>query len=179
MKTVSVSAEETDFTPVIPADRHWPKQMKLTAVDYLKRYDSCTQALLWAFMESLAMKNKMVLRASGAMQGGMMSSLTCGVHTAGLMILGMLVGRENIETGLDGLMPIVVPSQNLVRSLSARIGGHSCLAMTGVDFTDLEAALIYKLSDDHEKCVNRVADGAETIAQFLQALDRQGELFRV
>jgi hypothetical protein len=76
-------------------------------------------------------------------------------------------------------MPIVVPSQSLVRSLSARIGGHSCLAMTGVDFTDLEAALIYKLSDDHEKCVNRVADGAETIAQFLQALDRQGELFRV
>ena len=89
METVSVLSEETELTPVIPADRHWPKQMKLTAVDYLKRYDSCTQAILWAFMESLAMKNKMVLRVSGAMQGGMMSSLTCGVHTAGLMILGM------------------------------------------------------------------------------------------
>ncbi len=121
----------------------------------------------------------MVLRASGAMQGGMMSSLTCGVHTAGLMILGMLVGREDLETGLDGLMPIVVPSQDLVRKLSRRLGGHSCLAMTGVDFTDLEAALVYKLSEDHEKCVTRVADGAETIARFLQALDCQGELFRV
>lgn len=179
METVSVSSEENVLTPVIPADSQWPKQMQSTAVDYLKRYDSCTQAILWAFMESLAIKNKMVLRASGAMQGGMMSSLTCGVHTAGLMILGMLVGRENIETGLDGLMPIVVPSQKLVRALSARLGGHSCLAMTGVDFTDLEAALIYKLSDDHEKCVQRVADGAQTIAQFLQACDHNGELFRV
>lgn len=178
MQTVYVSSEDNESTLVIPSDSQWPKQMKSTAVDYLKRYDSCTQAILWAFMEALSMKNKMVLRASGAMQGGMMSSLTCGVHTAGLMILGMLVGRENIETGLDGLMPIVAPSQDLVRVLNQRLGGHSCLAMTGVDFTDLAAALAYKLSEDHENCVNRVGDGAETIAQFLQALDRQGELFR-
>jgi len=166
------------LTPIIPEDPQWPQQMKSSAMDYLRRYDSCTQAILWAFMEALDMKNKMVLRAGGAMQGGMMSSLTCGIHTAGLMILGMLMGRENLETGLDGLMPIVVPSQDLVHKLSRRLGGHSCLAMTGVDFTDLEAALIYKLSEDHEKCVNRVADGAETIALFLQALDGRGELFR-
>ena len=179
MKTALVSSEEKEFKPVIPSDPQWPEQMKTTAMDYLKQYDSCTQAILWTFMEAMQMKNKMVLRAGGAMQGGMMSSLTCGVHTAGLMILGMLMGREDLETGLDGLMPIVVPSQDLVRKLSRRLGGHSCLAMTGVDFTDLEAALVYKLSEDHEKCVTRVADGAETIARFLQALDCQGELFRV
>jgi hypothetical protein len=120
----------------------------------------------------------MVLRAGGAMQGGMMSSLTCGVHTAGLMILGMLMGREDLETGLDGLMPIVLPAQDLVRQLSHRLGGHACLEMTGVDFTDLEAALNYKLSEEHDKCLQRVADGAETIALFLQALDRRGDLFR-
>jgi len=179
MKTAGVLSETKDCRPVIPTDPQWPEQMKTTAMDYLKRYDSCTQAILWTFMEAMAMQNKMVLRAAGAMQGGMMSSLTCGVHTAGLMILGMLVGREDLATGLDGLMPIVAPSQDLVRKLSRRLGGHSCLAMTGVDFTDLEAALAYKLSEDHEKCVQRVADGAETIAQFLQARDGRGELFRV
>ena len=145
---------------------------------YLRRYDSCTQAILWAFMEALALEDRMVLRAGGAMQGGMMCSLTCGVHTAGLMILGMLIGRENITTGLDGLMPIVVPSQDLVRRLTRQLGGHSCLVMTGVDFTDLEAALAYKLSEDHARCVARVGTGAETIAQFIQERYNRGDLFR-
>lgn len=179
MKMVLPPCKEKTWAPIIPDDPQWPEQMKTTAMDYMKRYDSCTQAILWAFMESLGMKDKMVLRVGGAMQGGMMSSLTCGVHTAGLMILGMLMGREDLDTGLDGLMPIVVPSQDLVRILSRRLGGHSCLEMTGVDFNDLEAALNYKLSEDHAKCVNRVTDGAETIAQFLQSRDRQGALFRV
>lgn len=178
MNTTLTSSIERVLTPVIPEDPQWPQQMKITAVDYLKRYDSCTQAILWAFMEALALKDKMVLRAGGAMQGGMMSSLTCGVHTAGLMLLGMLIGREDIETGLDGLMPIIVPSQDLVRLLSRQLGGHSCLAMTGVDFTDLEAALVYKLSEDHEKCVARVGTGAEVIAQFLQEMNDKGDLFR-
>jgi len=179
MKTALASSVESVLTPAIPDDPQWPQQMRITARNYLKRYDSCTQAILWAFMEALSMKDKMVLRAGGAMQGGMMNSLTCGVHTAGLMILGMLLGREDLETGLDGLMPIVVPSQDLVRMLSLRVGGHACLEMTGVDFTDLEAALNYKLSEEHERCVQRVAEGAETIALFLQTLDRRGELFRV
>jgi hypothetical protein len=130
-------------------------------------------------MEALEMKERMVLRAGGAMQGGMMCSLTCGVHTAGLMVLGLLMGREDLKTGLDGLMPIVVPSQELVRRLNRRLGGHSCLAMTGVDFNDLAAALRYKMSPDHEACVQRVGAGAATIAQFLQELNKRGDLFRV
>ena len=178
MKTTMAHLADNAIAPIIPSDPQWPDRMKQTAIGYLKRYDSCTQAILWAFMEALEMEDRMVLRAGGAMQGGMMCSLTCGVHTAGLMILGMLIGREDIETGLDGLMPIIAPSQDLVRRLNQRLGGHSCLEMTGVDFTDLEAALAYKLSDDHEKCINLVGVGAETIAQFLQERNDRGELFR-
>ena len=125
------------------------------------------------------MKNRMVLRAGGAMQGGMMSSMTCGIHTASLMILGLLVGREKLESGLDGMMPIILPAQRMVRTLTNGIGGHSCFEMTGVDFTDLEAAMMYKLSDDHERCVERVGNGSRIIAELLQDLDRKGELFIV
>ncbi len=163
----------------IPDDSQWPGRMKHKALAYIRQYDSCTQAILWAFMEALEIRDRKVLRAAGAMQGGMMNSLTCGVHTAGLMVLGLLMGREDLRTGLDGLMPIVMPSQELVRQLNQKLGGHSCLEMTGVDFTDLEAALAYKLSPDHEKCIARVGDGAETIAQFLQMLDQKGDLFRL
>ena len=178
MKIDDARVKEPPSMPAIPMETQWPALMNEKAMAYLRRYDSCTQALLWAFMEALQMEDRMVLRAGGAMQGGMMSSLTCGVHTAGLMILGMLVGREDLGTGLDGLMPIVVPSQDLVRRLTRRVGGHSCLAMTGVDFTDLEAALAYKLSEDHERCVARVGAGAEERARFLQEENAKGALYR-
>jgi hypothetical protein len=179
MKTTSTEMKTKSQQCMVPHDPLWPEKMKIRSMTYLKKYDSCTQSILWAFMEELGMENRMVLRAGGAMQGGMMSSLTCGVHTAGLMILGLLAGRERLESGLDGMMPIIMPAQRLIKKLTDGIGGHSCLEMTGVDFTDLEAAMIYKLSDDHERCVERVGDGARIIAELLQDLDRKGELFRV
>ena len=178
MQTRLMESNDAIVMPAIPHDPQWPKKMNAMAIAYMKRFDSCSQVILWTFMEALDIEDRMVLRAGGAMQGGMMSSLTCGVHTAGLMLLGMLMGRDNLETGLDGLMPIIVPSQELIGRLNKALGGHSCYDMTGVDFTDLEAALVYKLSDDHQKCMNRVGEGAEVFAQFLQELDGQGELFR-
>ena len=177
---MTANARSSAINPLngqIPCDPEWPEEMKTRAMSYLKKYDSCTQSILWAFMQALKLENRMVLRTGGAMQGGMMSSLTCGVHTAGMMILGMLVGRENLETGIDGLIPTILPAQRLIKELTGSIGGHSCLEMTGVDFTDLEAAMAYKLSEDHETCVTRVGDGAKTIAMILQDLNARGELF--
>ncbi len=179
MKAISTKMQTPKHRYTVPSDLQWPAKMKMQSMTYLKKYDSCTQSILWAFMEALGVENRMVLRTGGAMQGGMMSSMTCGVHTAGLMILGLLVGRETLESGLDGMMPIIMPAQRMVRKLTEGVGGHSCLAMTGVDFTDLEAAMIYKLSEDHERCVERVGNGARIIAELLQDLDRKGELFRV
>ena len=179
MKAASAQMQTQRCLYAVPRDLQWPERMKMQSMSYLKKYDSCTQSILWSFMEALGMENRMVLRAAGAMQGGMMSSMTCGVHTASLMILGLLVGREKLESGLDGMMPIIIPAQRMVRTLTKGIGGHSCFDMTGVDFTDLEAAMIYKMSEDHEKCVERVGNGARIIAELLQDLDRKGELFRV
>jgi hypothetical protein len=179
MKAASTQMQNQKHLYTVPSDLQWPERMKMQSMAYLKKYDSCTQSILWAFMEALGVENRMVLRAGGAMQGGMMSSMTCGVHTAGLMILGLLVGREKLESGLDGMMPIIMPAQRMVRTLTEGLGGHSCFEMTGVDFTDLEAAMIYKLSDDHQRCVARVGNGARIIAEVLQDLDRKGALFSV
>jgi hypothetical protein len=108
----------------------------------------------------------------------MLSSYTCGVHVAGLMVLGLLMGRDNIEEGLDGVFPIAIPGQELIRRLNAKIGSHSCKELTGVDFTDLNAALAFHASKAHEKCFTRVGDGAEEIGSFIKELNQKGELFR-
>ena len=94
------------------------------------------------------------------------------------MVLGFLIGRQDIEEGLDGVFPIATPGQELIGRLNAKIGGHSCKELTGVDFTDLNAAMAFHASKEHEKCFTRVADGAEQIALFIKELHQKGELFR-
>jgi hypothetical protein len=52
--------------------------------------------------------------------------LTCGVHSAGVIVMGMIMGRERLEEGLDGLLPMVLPTQELIRRLNVRLGSNSC-----------------------------------------------------
>ena len=161
----------------LPEGTEWVSRVRDAAEHDMKNYQSCTQCILAAFMKELEIGNPLVLRAAGAMHGGMVCSLTCGIHSAGLMVLGLLMGRENLETGFDGLFPIVVPAQELVSRLNKRIGSHSCLELTGVDFTDLDKAMEFIVSEEHQKCISRVAEGAEEIGLFLKELEERGELF--
>jgi C_GCAxxG_C_C family probable redox protein len=166
-------------TPVkLPDSPDWIERVKEKSYHNMKTHHSCTQCILEAFMNELGINDPMVIRAAGAFHGGMTSSLTCGVHTAGLMVLGVLMGREKIELGLDGLMPIMMPAQDLIKRLDKRIGSSSCKELTGVDFTDAEQAINFVVTDEIVKCHDRVRDGAEEIGLFLQELEEGGMLFR-
>jgi tetrahydromethanopterin S-methyltransferase subunit B len=163
---------------VLPDGDEWILSVKEKAFENMKRHDGCAQVIVDAFMQEWGMHDPWVTRSATAFLGGMLSSYTCGVHVAGLMVLGLLIGRENIEEGLDGVFPIAMPGQELIRRLNVKIGSHSCKELTGVDFTDLNAALAFHASKAHEKCFTRVADGAAEIALFIKELNQNGELFR-
>ena len=162
----------------VPTDPDWPSRVRARAHHIVSKHESCTQSIVAAFMEELGIDDPLVLRAAGAMHGGMLSSLTCGVVSGGMMVLGLLMGRENLEEGLDGLFPVVVPSQDLVARLQKRLGSTSCKEISGVDFTDLEAAMKFISSGENAQCFDHVAAGAEEIARFLQERSEKGELFR-
>ena len=157
-------------TVELPKSADWVEKVKRKATHNMKTHESCAQSILAAFMEELGMEDPMVIRAGGAFHGGMVSSMVCGIHVAGLMVLGMLVGRENLELGLDGLLPIVTPAQDLITRLNKRLGSSSCRELTGVDFTDMEAAINFYVAKENEKCIGLVAVGAEEIALFLKEL---------
>jgi C_GCAxxG_C_C family probable redox protein len=163
----------------VPADPDWPARVRARAHHIMSTYEHCTQSIVAAFMEEFGIEDPLVLRAAGGMHGGMVASLTCGVVSAGMMVLGLLMGREKIEEGLDGIFPIVVPGQQLVARIEKRLGTTSCRELSGVDFSDLNAAMQFIVSGEHAKCFEHVADGAEEIALFLQELSEKGELFRV
>lgn len=162
----------------LPHGTEWISKVKKRSFNNIVRYGDCTQSILEAFMEELEIRDPHVIRSAGAMHGGMLCSLTCGIHTAAMMVLGLLIGREKLEQGLDGLIPVVLPAQELILRLNRRIGSHSCRELTGVDFTDLEQAMEFISSKKHEKCHFRVAEGAEEIGLVLKELEERGELFR-
>ena len=163
----------------IPQDPDWARRVREKAESTVTRHEGCAQSIVAAFMEELGIHEPMVFRVAGAMQGGMLSSLTCGVHTAGMMVLGLLMGRERLEEGLDGIFPIVAPAQELIRRLNQRLGSSSCRELSGIDFTDMSQAMAFISSGENHKCIALVADGAEEIALFLQDMAKKGELFRV
>lgn len=163
---------------VIPQGEDWIARVRETALARMKQSHSCAQSILSTFMDELGIEDPLVIRAAGAMHTGMLCSLTCGVYTGALMTLGLLMGREKLEVGVDGLYPIMLPGQELVSRLHARLGAHSCLDLVEVDFTDVEQIGEYYASGKPERCGNFVADGAEELGLFLQEKAESGELFR-
>lgn len=162
----------------IPQDPAWVRNVRPKAERYVARYEGCTQSILAAFLEELGIDAPLVFHAGGAMQGGMLCSLTCGIHSAAMMVLGLLIGREKLEQGLDGMFPVIAPAQELIARLNRRLGSPSCRELSGVDFLDLEAAMRFAATGENRRCVSFVGDGAEVIAAFLQEMAAQGQLFR-
>jgi len=162
----------------LPQGTEWIARVKEKSHNNMIRYESCTQSILAAFMEELGIEDPMVIRSAGAMHGGMLCSLTCGIHTAGLMVLGLLMGREKLDQGMDGLFPIVLPGQELMGRLTKKFGSHTCRDISGVVYTDMDQAMQFYASKENEKCFRLVAEGTEEIGLFLKELEEKGELFR-
>jgi hypothetical protein len=94
------------------------------------------------------------------------------------MVLGLFMGRDRIEQGLDGLFPIMGPAQELVTRLKKKLGSASCRELTGVDFTNMKEAGEFMGSEGPERCASWVGEAAGEIAVFLKELNERGDLFR-
>ena len=162
----------------LPQADDWIERVKARAETYMRKHESCAQCILAAFMDELEIDDPLVMASAGAFHAGLSTSLTCGIYTGGLMVLGLFMGRDRIEQGIDGLFPIMLPAQELVDRLRQKLGSSSCRELTGVDFTDMNQAVAFFGTDGHEKCIRRVAEGAEEIASFLKDLNERGDLFR-
>ena len=170
---------DTDVHAIsLPQSDDWVERVKERADRYMRKHESCAQCILAAFMEELEIEDPLLMASAGAFHAGLSTSLTCGIYTGGLMVLGLFMGRDRIEQGLDGLFPIMLPAQELVDRLRKKMGSASCRELTGVDFTDSNQAIAFFGTDGHEKCMCRVAEGAEEIALFLKDLNERGDLFR-
>jgi len=161
----------------LPDSPEWIARVRENAERYMRKYENCPQSILEAFMDEFGMKDPMVTASAGALHG-MSPQLMCGVYTAGLMVLGLLMGRRDVREGLDSLTPIVMPAQDLITRLHDRIGGYTCTELTRTDFDDDEQRARYYTAGGQEQCISRVGQAAEEIGRFIRHLDETGDLFR-
>lgn len=167
--------EMVPVTIEMPAD--WPEKVGDRARRFMVRHESCAQSVLAPFLEDFGVVSPLAMRLAGAFHSGMCQSLTCGILTGGLMALGLLIGRGEPEQGLDGLLPIMNPAQELKGLLEKELGSVSCKELTGVDFTNLEQAVTFLVSEGHAKCIERVGLGAQLTARFIAEQSAKGALF--
>lgn len=158
---------------VIPLHSHWPEDLERAAKEIVEGCGSCAQAVLQVFLEGLEFDAPLVLRAAGGFHAGMLHSATCGIYSAGMMVLGLLVGRQDLNQGREGLHPILDPARVLFHNLESGFGSSSCLELSGLDFADPDLAPMQAL-EARSACHSLVGKGARIIADTLQELVSSG-----
>lgn len=162
----------------LPEGTSWIQEVKSKAEDNMCSYGNCTQSIVSAFLDVLNVNAPLVQKTSSGFLGGMTHSLTCGVHTAGVLTLGLIMGRERLEKGMDGLYPLISATRELIQRLNGGLGSHSCKELTGVDFTDIRQAAVFNKSEEAQLCIGRVGTGTEIIAGLINEMQERGELLQ-
>lgn len=110
------------------------KNVMEKAYHYEREYHCCSQATLLALQEALGIEDELALKAASALCGGVaMSGNTCGALSAGVMALGMKLGRGDLKAGFAPVMKAMVPANNLVKWFEAEHGTTSCRMISGTE----------------------------------------------
>ena len=154
----------------VPESEEWPPRMGEEARREMELHGSCTQAILKSVSADLGLDHEVAMKVAGGFHAGMLVGGTCGVYTAGILLLGLLMGRRDPALGREALEPIVWPAQLLHENLTRALGAETCADLRdgmvpGDPLVPEEQACRLSL-----RCAGLVALGAEAIAGTLQEL---------
>jgi len=138
------------------------------AYEYEKQFHGCSQAVFLAFQELLDLQDDLAFRAAGPLCAGLGMGKTCGSLAGGVMVLGMRCGRSRIEEGLEGLVPGLLASQQLVGRFEQVFGTTSCSEISKVNWADPDE-VTKALADPElvERCALVAGRTAEMVAELL------------
>ena len=144
------------------------------AYENYKKSFGCSQSMLHAFQEVLGFKDDFWFKALGGLQGGGSSGLTCGALVTGWILIGARVGRNNIEEGLEAILPAFEPSQRLTNRFKPMYKSTVCSEITGVNWFDMNEVVAHYLGprgmETVEKCAGLTGGTAYKIAEILSQL---------
>jgi len=111
------------------------KEARERAYAYEKRYHGCSQMVLLALQELLDLEDDLAFKAANSLVVGQaFTGNTCGVLSAGIMILGMKYGRSRaeLEEGTAGVLKGILPAYRLVKWFEDEFGTTVCRDISGM-----------------------------------------------
>lgn len=146
------------------------KQVEEKAKLYVKRSNNCCQATFLALQEQFELGNSLLLKACTIMPGIAGRGETCGAVVAGLMALGIVHGRDDIDD-MEQLAKALRKGRRFCQDFEAEFGSTRCsevqklLFGRSFDFWDTEQAAEFQHCGGRDRCGIVVAKAARIFSE--------------
>jgi precorrin-6B methylase 2 len=128
----------------------------------------CAESTFKAVAEALGMASPLVPRAATGFCSGLSRSCgACGVFSAGVLALGVALGRD---CELDDLDRTYLPVQDYREFFLSRFGSLDCRGLTGCDLGDAAGLADYRARGlKHSVCAGLLEQGAAQLVRIIAA----------
>ncbi|MGQ9572817.1 MAG: C-GCAxxG-C-C family protein [Dehalococcoidia bacterium] len=144
-----------------------------SAYRYEKAYHGCAQCVLRAIQDHLRVDNGATFRSASALAGGVaLMGDSCGALIAGMMALGLVFGRQNIED-FPTLASSFVPARALYARFRQEFGSCLCREVMASQlgrFYDLATEYDqFQAAGGYERCSRVASKTARMAAELILA----------
>ena len=146
-----------------------------TAYNYERDYHGCSQSAFLAIQDHLKVGDEATFRSASALCAGIaLMGDSCGALVAGIMALGLVYGRQHIES-FEELQSSMTSARKLYRSFQSEFGSCMCRdimkSRLGRSY-DLASETEYeqfKEAGGYRECPKVVARAARLAAELILA----------
>jgi len=163
-----------------PSKEALAEELRRLTIESEVKHHGCAQVVVQTFLDVLGVQNEALSMAASPFVGGLsLTGNNCGAIIGGLMVLGSVYGRKDLEEGMPGLLKGIKPMRKLIKSFSDKHGTVNCRDLTGVLLADSLQAQGYFAAGGLQRCAGMMGDVAAWVGEVLyeeQLLRKKGKV---
>jgi C_GCAxxG_C_C family probable redox protein len=127
----------------------------------------CAESVLTAVSDEAGVTSSLIPRIATGFCGGFARTRgICGAVTGGIMVLGILYGRDNVQQSYDTVYEKV---QQFLQAFEEEYMSINCLELTGCDLSKEEGRQAFAEKNMMEQCRQFTGRAASLVAELINA----------
>ena len=144
------------------------EDVKKRAFEMEMNSHGCAQVVVQTFLDVFEEENLPLFMAASPFAAGMsLTGNNCGALIGGLMILGTVFGRKDVNEKMPGLLKGNRTMRKLVKYFNGKYNAVDCRDITKTDLADPVKSKEFFDKGGLEKCSNIIADVSGFVADLL------------